>query len=234
MSKEGEDINSGDNQGANITPNKPDIQSPPVAPQPFNEPKVLEAVVEPKQKPQEGPVQFSFSTPQAIHEKQAQPAKGDMPKEKDPTVQDVLNQIAREEKAPDSAQYSDYYDNAEMLIDAWTTGLASFANWFAGDSAISTYEYPKPTADKLKKQLTKVLIKNKKMLPIEIVFGGTFVGATVPVLLKMTKRRKEYISNKEKEELELLKKKAEQNPSDIKSTERGPGRPEKGYKRRRA
>lgn len=234
----GEELNTGlgnnDKPQSDPKPVEPTQPTVPSNTKPFPEPKVLEAHVDPKEKPKEGPVAFSFTNPQAVHQKQAQPAKGDVEQpRKDPTVDEVRAQIAREETAPDNAAYSDYYDNAEMLIDGWTTGLASFANWFAGDSAISSYEYPKATSDKLKRQLTKVLIKNKKMLPIEMVFGGTMIGATAPILLKMTSRRKDYLVKREADEIRnALKKEAEQG-SKQENEERGPGRPAKGHSRRK-
>src|ERR1035437_6361460 len=61
--------------GSKIT-NAP-APAPPVPSKPFPEPKVLQAVVDPKEKPKEGPTPFSFTNPKAIQSDMTQPTKGD-------------------------------------------------------------------------------------------------------------------------------------------------------------
>lgn len=167
-----------------------DLIVPVQAPNKFPEPKIFEVLVNPDEKVKDAPTAFSFSSPRQSQEEISRPTKIDVQTQrKDPTVQEVLDGIKKEETPKPNSEYSDYYDNAEMLVDAITTGISSFLNWWAQDTALQSYEYPVPTSDKLKRQLTKVLIKRNTMLPIEALCAGTFVGATFPLFIKAKKRR---------------------------------------------
>lgn len=189
----------------------------------FKAPETLEVVIDHKQKQQEGPTPFSFSKPQDIQKDIAKPTKSDV-QQKQPTVEEIKSHILKEETPKPNSEYSDYYDNAEMLIDGWSLALSSICNAVAGDTAIQSYDYHKDTADKLKRQLTKILIKRNTMLPIEVLFAGTLIGATSPIVLKTRNRRKELNEIKRiAKELELSKSPEQKLEEKKASLRRKPG-----------
>lgn len=182
----------------NATP-APNPVIPPPTPKPFPPPKVLNAVVDPKEKPKEGPTPFSFTNPAALHSDMAKPAKGDIPEQpKKKTLADLDAEIAADERKGEEMDYDDYKDNAEMILDMYEGGLTWFSRWWSKDTSDSAYEFPKLKRDKLERQLTKVLRKRKTGIPIELLFAGTLIPATGQIITKASDRRKIYLAENKK------------------------------------
>lgn len=218
--------------------NKPDNNQPlqPVNPaqaslKPFPEPKVLEAIVDPAEKPKEGATPFSFTNPKALHADMAQPAKGDIPAEKKGSLSELDAQIARDEKRGDDMTYDDYKDSAEMFIDMYSGALTFIARLISKDTSDAAYEFPKAKEDKLKGQLIKVLRKRRAAMPIELLFAGTLIPATAQIIVKATDKRKEWMKKNQdfsKQRDMPMAEKTETvkgGPNKGQTKRRGPGNP---------
>lgn len=192
---------------------------------PFPPPKVLEAIVDPKIKQKEGSVPFSFTTPQAIHAKQAEPTKGDVAKTEElkskPTLAELDASIAADEKNNKQHIYDDYYDTAEMFIEGWEAILTFASRMISKDTSDSAYEFGKEKKEKLILQATKVSRKRNWVIGIEYLFLGTLIPATGAILLKASDKRKEY------------NKKAENASSSGEGPEVNKGGRNKGFEKRR-
>lgn len=213
------------------TPPASNPAPPPIPPKPFPEPKVLEAIVDPKQKAKEGPVAFSFTTPQAIQQKQAEPSKGDVAnkeesEKKKPTLAELDAQIARDEKSGKVLEYSDYEDSATMFVDAWEAGLIMICRAISKDTSDSSYGFPAPTREKLIRHGIKVSRKRGWVVPIELLAGGTLVAATGTIIMKASDKRKEYLAKKKSENPENVELN-KGGPNKGTEKRRGPGRPSK-------
>jgi len=190
----------------------------------FAEPKVLNAVVDPKEKPKEAPVAFSFSSPQAIQAKQAEPTKGDVAKqEKKLTLAELDAEIAKDEKNEKNYTIDDYRDTAEMFIEGWEATLTFICRAFSKDTSDSAYEFPKAKKDKLIHQATKVSRKRGWVMPVEALFLGTLLPATAQIALKASDKRKEYFKTHKDEKPGT----SADNSSEKKPSGRRPGRPSK-------
>ncbi len=182
----------------------------------FDEPKVIEAVVDPKQKAKDGPVAFSFTKPKAIQQQYADPSKGDAARiEEKGTLDnrsdaqklaDLDADIARDLKADQPRAYSDYHDTAEMFILAYEATLMFFGRLISKDTSDTAYGFSKETREKLIYQGTKVSRKRNIVIPIEAMFAGTIIPATGGVLLKAKDKRKEYFKNNPEDEPTVLNK----------------------------
>lgn len=182
----------------------------------FPEPKVIQAVVDPKQKIKDGPVAFSFTKPTAIQDQYSQPSKGDVARieEKgaidnrsdEQKLADLDAAIARDEKKDQPHSYSDYHDTAEMFILGWEATLMFFGRLISKDTSETAYGFSKETKEKLIYQATKVSRKRNWVMPIEYMFAGTIVPATAGVLLKAKDKRKEYFKNNPADKPTVLNK----------------------------
>lgn len=204
------------------------VGSPPSS-KPFPEPKVLEAVVDPKAKPKEGPVAFSFTNPQAMHQKQAEPTKGDAARieeegKKKQTLAELDADIARDEKTNKDYTIDDYKDTAEMFIEGWEAILTFASRMISKDSSDTAYEFSKAKKERLIYQATKVSRKRNWVMPIEYMFLGTLIPATGTILLKASDKRKEYFEKMKKENPPT---EAGETKTGDTQRKRGPGRPSK-------
>lgn len=200
------------------------INTPPAAS--FAEPKVLKAVIDPKQKPAEGPVPFSFSRPQTMHKEMAEPTKGDAAQQADKkklTLEQLDREIALDERKDKEHTIDDYMDTGSMFIEGWETALTLISRGISKDSSDSAYEFSKEKRERLIHQATKVSRKKGWVIPVEYLFVGNLIPASAQILIKATDRRKQYNLEKAKAELENR----EFVPAPAKTTRRGPGRPTK-------
>lgn len=196
----------------------------------FPEPKVIQAVVDPKQKQKDGPVAFSFTKPQAIQQQYAAPSKGDA--EKDQAAADTRSdaqkladldaEIARDEKSDQPRGYSDYHDTAEMFILGYEATLMFLGRLISKDTSDTAYGFSEKTRNKLIYQATKVSRKRNWVMPIEYMFAGTIAPATLGVILKAKEKRNQYFKNNPEEKKPILNK-GGKNKGAVKT--RGPGRP---------
>ena len=225
-------------EGENSEPKKEEINTPvPPAPAPvppqqppvkFPEPKVLEAVIDEKQPPKKGPVPFSFTTPEAIHQKQAEPTKGEIAiadLKKKLTLEELDAQIARDERK-DKKDYTidDYVDTANMFVDFWEAGMMTICRAIARDTSSSAYKFPTETREKLIRQGTKISRKKGWVIPIELLGAGTLLAATADNGFKAADKLKEYKDKKKNEtpdKVELNKG----GPNKGREKKRGPGNP---------
>lgn len=197
----------------------------------FPEPEILEAIVDPKEKPKEGPVPFSFTSPQQIHKSQAQPTKGDIEakqQEKKPTLAEIDAEIKRDEKQGKDMEYDDYKDTAEMFMDFWEGTLTMICRGWSKDTSDSAYSFPEKTREKLIRQGIKVSRKRGWVIPIELLAGGTLMAATTTIAMKARDKRKEYLDKKPAAENNFQKEEITQGgPNKGIPKRRGPGRPSK-------
>lgn len=194
-------VGSNPNPGATPPPSNPPVPpSPPV--QKFPEPVVLDAVVNPEEKPKTGSTPFSFSTPKKVHEAQAIPTKGDVARASEPaapakpklTLADIDKEIANDEKAGKERTIDDYVDTATMFIEGWEALLTFAARMISKDHTDSTYEFGVAKKERLIHQATKVSRKRDWVMPIEYLFVGTLLPASAAILLKAQDKRKEYMA----------------------------------------
>lgn len=189
----------------------------------FPEPEVLQAVVDPTERPKQGPTPFSFTTPQAVHQNQAQPTKGDVARAQEPapktkTLAELDAEIASETKNEKERTYDDYHDTAVMFIEGWEAALTFAARMISKDTSDSTYEFGEAKRLRLIDQATKVSRKKDWVMPIELLFLGTLLPASATILLKAVDKKKEYAKN---------------NPDNSKEEEKIKGGPNKGLPKRR-
>lgn len=210
----------------------PPVSNPPlpeVPPIPFPEPKILTATVDPKQKPEQPKTGFSFTSPPAMHQQNAQPTKGDVAQQevkKKPTLAELDAEIARDEKTGKELDYDDYKDTAEMFIDFWEGTMIMICRGWSKDTSDSAYSFPEKTREKLIRQGIKVSRKRGWVIPIELLAGGTLMAATTNIILKASDKRKEYLAKKKIEtpdNVEVNKG----GPNKGETKRRGPGRPSK-------
>lgn len=197
----------------------------------FNEPQVIEAKIDPKQKPAEGPVPFSFTKPAAVHQKYAVPSKGDAARIEEKTVAPDTRSdaeklaaldadIARDEKSDQPRAYSDYHDTAEMFILGYEATLMFLGRLISKDTSDTAYGFSEKTREKLIYQATKVSRKRNWVMPIEYMFAGTIAPATLGVLLKAKEKRNEYFKNNPGDKAPILNK-GGKNKGMVKTRERG-------------
>lgn len=217
---------SGTNTGASQPSNPPG--------QPFPPPKVMEAIIDPKLKPKETGVPFSFNSPQAMHAKAAQPTKGDVAKAEEVsakpkmTLAELDAEIAADEKGEKPHTYDDYRETAEMFVEGWEAFFTFIGRRISKDNTDSAYEFSKEKRERLIHQATKVSRKRNWVMPIEYLFVGTLLPATGSILLKADDKRREY--NKKNEEAIATGSQQEINkggPNKGLPKRRGPGRPSK-------
>ena len=207
---------------------------PPAPPKPkFPEPEVLDAVVNPDEKPKQGPTPFSFTNPKAVHQDMAQPTKGDMARAAEPpkpkmTLAELDKEIAEEEKGEKERTYDDYRDTAEMFVEGWEAILTFAARMISKDHTDSTYEFSVPKKERLIHQATKVSRKRNWVMPIEYMFLGTLLPATGAILLKAQDKRKEYVKKNEVVSKAVPTEEITKGgPNKGFPKRRGPGRPSK-------
>lgn len=186
--------------------------APIAPPKPFPEPQILEAVVNPNEKPKEGPTPFSFTNPKAIQSDMTQPTKGDVAKEENKQDgKDKLAaldaEIARDEKDKKEYSYDDYHDTAEMFVDGWESILIMVCRGWSHDTSDTAYSFPAATREKLIRQGTKVSRKKGWVMPIEFLAAATLLGATGNVITKASAKRKEYMAKQKNnpENKEIIK-----------------------------
>lgn len=222
---------SGPNTGPTGASNPLGQESQPA--KPFEEPKVIEAQINPKQKAEEGKTPFSFTNPKAVHEQYSAPSKGDAARieekssEKDnrsdaEKLAALRAEIAKDEKSDQPHSYSDYHDTAEMFILGYEATLMFLGRLISKDTSDTAYGFSEPTRQKLIYQATKVSCKRNWVIPIEYMFAGTILPATAGVLLKAKDKRTEYFKNNPVgKEVQITKG----GPYKGMPRKRGPGRP---------
>ena len=211
-------------------PSPPPSPADPTTPAP--EPKVLKAIIDPKQKPDEGPVPFNFSNPQTMHKEMGERTKGDAqepekkPEKKKVTLEQLDDEIARDEKKDKEHTIDDYTDTATMFIEGWESVLTLVSRWISKDTSDSAYEFSVQKKERLIHQATKVSRKRGWVIPVEYLFAGTLIPATAQIIVKATDRRKQYNLEQAAEKL-TDKDTATTTTPETKSTRRGRGRPSK-------
>lgn len=202
----------------------------------FKEPQVIEAKIDPKQKPAEGATPFSFTKPSAVHQKYAVPSKGDAARIEEKALQPdnrsdaeklaaLDADIARDEKSDQPRAYSDYHDTAEMFILGYEATLMFLGRLISKDTSDTAYGFSENTRDKLIYQATKVSRKRNWVMPIEYMFAGTVLPATAGILLKAKEKRSQYFKNNPEDKRPVLNK-GGKNKGAIKT--RSQGRPSVG------
>lgn len=214
--------------------NTPAQPPPAAAKPPFPEPEVLQAVINPNEKPKEGPTPFKFTTPKKVQDAMAHPTKGDMARAAEPapgadaekpkpTLAELDAEIARDEKSGSGGEYSydDYRQTGEMFVEGWEALLTFISRRISKDTSESAYEFSKEKRERLIHQATKVSRKRNWVMPIEYLFIGTLLPASGAILLKADDHRREQ------------KKKNEGLASEGMDPELIKGGPNKGFEKRR-
>lgn len=241
--------NTGENQNPNTgssdqsasSPSTPPSSSAPAASpaatnKPFPDPPVLNAVIDPKIKAKEGPVAFSFTKPQQVHQIYSQPSKGDVakaaqtasaPGSKRLSLQELDERIALESKDRREYTADDYYDTAEMTIEGWEAVLTFFSRMISKDNSDSAYEFSEKKREKLIRQGAMVSRKRGWVIPIEASFLGNLLPASAGILSKAWDKRKQHMKSLEKDDASSKEVVNKGGPNKGFRKTRGPGRPRK-------
>lgn len=221
-------------------PGNPPSPPPPAAPKaPFPEPEVLQALINPNDKPKEGPTPFKFTTPKKVQDDMTQPTKGDVaraagtvpgaePPKPKMTLAELDAEIARDEKSGQEHSYDDYRETSEMVVLGWEALLTFVSRRISKDTSDTAYEFSEKQRERLIHMGTKVSRKRNWVMPVEYLFLGTAIPASASIILKADDKRREDL--KKNEHLADQGKEPEVNkggPNKGFEKRRGPGRPRK-------
>lgn len=194
----------------------PPVQPAPVQPPPpftnSPEPKVLEKMVDVKEKPQEKPTTFSFLDNQRIEKEIAKPTNGDEAKKAGSSAQELADKLKNSGSASSSPSSpsstsastapkepideSDFAENADFLIDGVAFGLSSLFRWWSLDTTETPYEFKQAKIDKLKNQLARILKKKQKAFPLEWACVGTLLAMCITPATKAFENRKVVLAER--------------------------------------
>lgn len=192
-----------------VQPVSPPTPAPTVFPPLTNspEPKVLEKMVDPKEKPQEKPTTFSFLDNSRIEKEIAKPTNGDKGSSASELADKLKNTGNASSSPPTPApasstvskepiDESDFAENADFLIDGIAFGLSSLFRWWSLDTTETPYEFKQAKIDKLKNQLARILKKKQKAFPLEWACVGTLLAMCITPATKAFENRKVVLAER--------------------------------------
>jgi len=214
-------------------PTEDEVQEPIILPNPEEkekkEVKSIEVVIDPKEKPKEEPIKINFLDNKHIEDKVSEPTKKDAENKTNSTssssssssttpppknINEFREQLIAEEKESEQElKLEDFQENSDFIMDLISMGLTALFRWYSMDTTDTPYEFPKPKVEKLKNQLTKILVRYNKAFPIVGVFIGTLLASCATPAIKAHEHRKlvkeEKAKQKKKDDELEAKKKAE-------------------------
>ncbi len=158
---------------------------------------------------------FINQQPKKAPTKTKEPFKSDDPK---PTIEDLRKKLTTDDKnLGDSLDIEDFEMFADFTIEALELGTITLFRWWAIDDSDKPYEMTTKKKDKLKRLLTKILIRYAIKFPLVWLFLITLVIAHITPFRKAKLNRKDVLKQRAKK---LPPKRTVQNkPASQKATE---------------
>ena len=118
-------------------------------------------------------------------------------------IEEVRAQIIAEENSEaNKMTYEDYEDTADFIIDLVDMALVFGIRWISLDTTDAPYEVPKDKVLKLKKHLTRLLVRMNKKFPMGLLLLIAILAAYGTPLRKGLEHRKLVLSEKAKKKKE--------------------------------
>lgn len=118
------------------------------------------------------------------------------------TVADIRKRLEEEEKDEVSKlSVEDFEDMADFIIDLIDMGLLFGIRWYSQDISDAEYKVPEEKLKKLKKHLSRLLMRVGKKFPMGILFALGILAAYATPMRKAHEHRKKVVSEKTRKKL---------------------------------
>jgi uncharacterized protein (DUF2164 family) len=118
------------------------------------------------------------------------------------TVADIRKRLEQEEKEEVSKlSVEDFEDMADFIIDLIDMGILFGIRWYSQDISDAEYKVPEEKLKKLKKHLSRLLMRVGKKFPMGILFALGILAAYATPMRKAHEHRKKVTAEKTRKKL---------------------------------
>lgn len=131
------------------------------------------------------------------------------------SVEDIRKRLDKEEKDEVSnMSVEDFEDMADFIIDLVDMGLIFGIRWYSQDISDAEYKVPEEKLKKLKKHLSRILMRVGKKFPMGMLLVLGVLAAYATPIRKAHEHRKKVLAEKTRKKLKILPPKDESESED--------------------
>lgn len=170
--------------------------------------KVSEIEIDPKKKSSDNKQSFDIKNSSFIKDFASQQTRPSSTSEKEipsgpkETVEDIRKRLEVEEKEEvGKLSVEDFEDAADFVIDLIDMALIFGIRWYSNDISDAEYKVPEEKLKKLKKHLSRLLMRMGKKFPMGILFILGILAAYATPIRKAHEHRKKVQAEKTRKKL---------------------------------
>jgi len=139
------------------------------------------------------------------------------------SVEEIRARLEEEEKEEVSKlSVEDFEDMADFIIDLVDMGLLFGIRWYSQDISDAEYKVPEEKLKKLKKHLSRLLMRVGKKFPMGMLLILGIIAAYATPMRKAHEHRKKVISEKTRKKLKVVSSKSKDDSQDDSEDDDGP------------
>ena len=170
--------------------------------------KVSEIEIDPKKKSSDNKQSFDIKNSSFIkdfasqHTRPSDTSEKEIPSGPKETVEDIRARLAVEEKEEvGKLSVEDFEDAADFIIDLIDMSLLFAVRWYSQDISDAEYKVPEEKLKKLKKHLSRLLMRVGKKFPMGILFVLGILAAYATPIRKAHEHRKKVQAEKTRKKI---------------------------------
>ena len=137
------------------------------------------------------------------------------PPPKTETVEDIRKRLADEEKADVSEmKVEDFDDMADFVVDLVDMGLLFAIRWYSQDISDAEYKVPEEKLKKLKKHLSRILMRVGQKFPMGILLVLGILAAYATPMRKAHENRKKVMAEKARKKIKIVNTSTKESESE--------------------